>query len=80
MDRAADALGDTTSGAGGSDQSGEAGSAEVGESVGANAGGQNMVIPRSMGGRAFFSSTMLGYAGGLLVACGVNLTTGTGWG
>lgn len=41
-------------------------------------GGQNIMIPRSMGGRAFFSSTMAGYVAGLLTACGVNLATGAG--
>ena len=63
FDAAADVLGDTTSGA---------------TLEGGNTGGQNMMVPRSMGGRAFFSSVMVGYVGGLLLACGVNLVTGTG--
>ena len=61
FDGAADALGDTASGEGGS-----------GEGV------RNMVVPRSMGGRAFFSATLLGYAAGLTTACYVNVVTGQG--
>jgi len=40
--------------------------------------GMNMFIPRSMGGRAFFSSVMTGYVGGLLAAVVVNVVTKTG--
>ena len=39
---------------------------------------QNMVVPRSMGGRAFFSATLVGYAAGLSFACYVNVVTGQG--
>jgi len=39
---------------------------------------KNMVVPRSMGGRAMFSSVMRGYVAGLLIAIGVNACTGTG--
>lgn len=76
FDRAADALGDTTSGAGALGESGRV--EDSGGGGGAIEGGQNMMVPRSMGGRAFFSSVMVGYAGGLLVACAVNIATGTG--
>lgn len=68
FDGAADALGDTTSGP------------EVG-GYGTRAGGRgvrNMVVPRSMGGRAFFSATLVGYAFGLSFACYVNVVTGQG--
>ena len=68
FDGAADALGDTTSG-------------PDPEGYGTRAGGRgvrNMVVPRSMGGRAFFSATLVGYAFGLSFACYVNVVTGQG--
>ena len=84
-DRAADALGDTTSGSGAWAGDGDGGGGGGGGASQSGGGGgtatmkvENMMIPRSMGGRAFFSSVMVGYAGGLLVACGVNIATGTG--
>ena len=77
FDGAADALGDTTSGppsASGGDGVDAAGGrvGRLGSKV------QNMVVPRSMGGRAFFSATLVGYAAGLSFACYVNVVTGQG--
>lgn len=73
FDGAADALGDTTSGppSGGNGVRGAGGRGRVPRV-------QNMVVPRSMGGRAFFSATLAGYAAGLSFACYVNVVTGEG--
>jgi minor histocompatibility antigen H13 len=74
FDDAAEALGDTAGsrrGDGDGDGDGGAGNGTPGTT-------KNMVVPRSMGGRAMFSSVMRGYVAGLLIAIGVNACTGTG--
>ena len=83
-DAAADALGDTASGQGGTGTGTGTGDDVLDVSLGGNAaaagarGVENMMIPRSMGGRAFFSSVMTGYVGALFAACAVNVATGAG--
>ena len=82
FDAAAEALGEGfagswSEGSGLEGSSGGSGYARAGSGAGDYATG-TMTVPRSMGGRALFSSVMRAYAAGLATACWVNAATGVG--
>ena len=77
FDAAAEALGEGYEGSGFEGSSGGSRYERAGSGAGDFAAG-TMTVPRSMGGRALFSSVMRAYAAGLATACWVNAATGVG--